>query len=249
MRSFIAWLTLLSLSFAMPIDIEEEIDILEKKSVAVIVKIEGKAKVLSKKSIKKHKAELGEALFEGDTLITYVDTRVLVELDDCSSVILNESSELSFTDVKNLKQASGEVYYKIKTRKSSQGLKVETPFSIMGIKGTEFIVDARGKGEIALNEGLVGIESLYANFELHKAKVMAEYKRFKDEQNTAFEAYKTELAGETISYVKEFDLEAGKSLHFDDAENCQEACESQVSEKEISEDFKKRFEMYKEMIE
>ena len=223
-------------------------DKLEAKSVATIVQLEGKAKVLSNSSIKKHKAKVGETLFEGDKLITYGEAKALVELDDNSKVILNASSELSFLDRKNLKQVSGEVYYKIKTRKASMGLKVETPFSIMGIKGTEFIVDVNGKGQIALNEGLIGIESLHANFELHKKKVMEEYEKFKSEQNAAFEAYKAEARGEIVSYVKSFDLEAGKVLDFTEADECEEECESKVAESEMSEDMTKRFEMYAQMI-
>jgi len=220
----------------------------DRQSIATIVKLEGKAKVLSHSSIKKHKAKLGETLFEGDKLITYSEAKVLVELDDTSKIILNAGSELSFSDRKKLKQVTGEVYYKIQTRKASQGLKVETPFSIMGIKGTEFIVDTNGKGQIALNEGLVGIESLHANFELHKKKVMAEYEKFKSEQNAAFEAYKAEANGKIVSYVKAFDLEAGKVLDFSEAQECEEECESKVAESDMSEDMQKRFEMYAEMI-
>ena len=242
MKVLIIFLYLISLTWAMA-------DELEEKSLGVIVKIEGKAKVLSKASIKKHQAKCGEALFQGDKLISYSNAKVVLELADSSTIILNESSELSFIDKNNLTHNAGEIYYKIKTRKSSQGLRIKTPFSIMGIKGTEFIVDAKGKGEIALNEGLVGIESLHADFELHKQKLMADYEKFKNEQNSAFEAYKAEAQGETVAYVKEFDLEAGKILHFFEAENCKEACESKVNEKDMSEDFQKRFEMYKEMIE
>ncbi len=249
MRHLFMWLMAFSLVFAETVDIEENDTYeLEKTSVAVIVKIDGKAKVLSKESIKKHKANQGEALFEGDKLITYKDATVLVELEDSSQVVLNASSELSFVNTRNLKQHSGEIYYKIKSRKATKGLKVETPFSIMGIKGTEFIVDANGKGQIALNEGLVGIESLHANFELHKAKLMEEYEKFVTEQNAAFEAYKAELEGKEISYVKSFDLEAGKVLNFSEADTCKEACESKVSEEVIPEDLIKRFEMYNEML-
>jgi len=239
-----------SMLFAMPVDVEENDTYeLEKKSVAVITKIEGKAKILSKSSIKKHKAKLGEALFEGDTLITYSQATVLVELDDSSKIIISASSELSFLDKNTLKQGSGEVYYKIKTRKASQGLKVETPFSIMGIKGTEFIVDAKGKGQIALKEGLVGIESLHANFELHKQKVMEEYEKFKSEQNTAFEKYKAESSGNIVTYVKSFDLESGKVLNFSQASECIESCEAKVHEEDISDELSLRFEMYDKMFE
>lgn len=249
MKVVIACFALFLSTWAMAVDIgENDRYELEKRAVALIAQIEGKAKILSKESIKKHKARLGETLFEGDKLITYSGTKVLVELDDSSKLIVNASSELSFIDSRTLSQASGEVYYKIKTRKKSQGLKVKTPFSIMGIKGTEFIVNANGKGQIALNEGIVGIESLHANFELHKKEVMKEYEKFKSEQNTAFEAYKAELSGESVSYVKVFDLEAGKVLSFSESQECVEACESKVHEKEMSESLNKRFEMYNEMF-
>lgn len=249
MKILIMCMSLISMIWAMPVDIEEnDIYELEKKSVAVITKIEGKAKILSKDSIKKHKAKLGEALFEGDKLITFKETKVFVELNDTSKIILNEGSELAFVNDAHLKHLSGEIYYKIKTRKASQGLRVQTPFSIMGVKGTEFIVDANGKGQIALNEGLVSIESLNENFELHKKRVMEEYEKFKNEQNTAFEAYKAELRGEVVTYVKSFDLESGKVLNFSDADECKESCSSKVQEFDMSEELSKRFDLYDEML-
>ena len=249
MKLFIMCVSLISMMWAMPVDVEEnDIYELEKKSVAIVTKIEGKAKILSKDSIKKHNAKLGEALFEGDTLITYTQAKVLVELDDSSKLILNESSELAFVNDAHFKHISGEIYYKIKTRKASQGLRVDTPFSIMGIKGTEFIVDANGKGQIALNEGLVGIESLHENFELHKKRVMEEYEKFKNEQNKAFEAYKAESQGQIIEYVKSFDLQSGKVLNFAQASECTEACGSKVNEVDMSKELTKRFKDYDDMF-
>ncbi|MDF1881452.1 FecR domain-containing protein [Sulfurimonas sp. MAG313] len=247
MKLLILYLSLVSMLFSMPIE-KHKNDTLEKTSVAVITKIDGKAKILSKSSIKKHKAKLGESLFEGDRLITYMQATVLVELYDSSKIIVAPSSELSFLDKNTLKQGQGEVYYKIKTRKASQGLKVETPFSIMGIKGTEFIVDSQGQGQIALKEGLVGIESLYANFELHKKKVMEEYEKFKSEQNSAFEAYKAESNGQIIIYVKAFDLESGKVLNFSQSSECNESCESKVQEIDISDELNRKFAMYEKML-
>ncbi len=248
MRVLIAWLGLISLIGLMPLGAQEKQNLeAERKPLALIVKIDGKAKVLSKKSIKKHTPKPGEALFEGDKLIAYSGTKVLVELKDGSTVILNERSELFFIDAQNLKQSAGEVYYKIEPREALQELKIETPFSIMGIKGTEFIVDASGKGKIALNEGLIGIESLNADFELHKAKMMAEYEKYKGEQNRAFESYKAECEEESISYLREFDLEAGRVLHFAEAEKCLEACESQVREETMSSQYEERFKMYQEI--
>jgi len=249
MKLLMIFFSLTSMMWAMAVDIKGEASTLEKKSLVVIQKIEGKAKVLSKKSIKKHKAVQGETLYEGDILITYNETKVMVKLQDCSYLILNAGSELSFISASKLKQVSGEVYYKIKTRQASQGLKIETPFSIMGIKGTEFIVDTKGRGQIALNEGLVGIASLHADFELHKQNVMAEYEKFKEEQKSGFEGYKAEAEGKVISYTKAFDLNAGKVLNFSQAQHCEEDCESRVDERDISDELSRRFEMYADMID
>ncbi len=220
----------------------------QKRELAVVEEIEGKARVLPEGSIKKHKAAACEKLFAGDRVITYTGTKVIIRLADGSDLIMNEASELLFLDIDRLRQDAGEVYYKIKKRVAAKGLKVETPLSIIGIKGTEFIVDLKDEGEIALNEGLIGIESLHAEFELHKQKVLQAYEQYKQEQMDGFEAYKAEAEKEVVSYVKAFDLEAGSVLSFSKAERCKEACSSYVSEKTLSSETKERFERYEEML-
>lgn len=240
------WLSLISLTFAMSVDLEKDASDCHDQSLGIIVAVNGKANVLSEKSIRKHKAIQGEKLFAGDKLITNAKSKLIMELADGSKVILNESSELILVRFDRMKQDSGEVYYQIKKRVGTKGLKVETSFSIIGIKGTEFIVDLNEKGEIALNEGLVGIESLHAEFELHRQKLMQEYEKYKKEQIDGFEAFKS--MEEIVSYVKEFDLEAGKKLSFGSSDLCQDACESHVSENEFSDETKERFEAYRIML-
>lgn len=240
-------LSLLISSWAMPVYADED-TALQNKELATVVTIEGAARVLPKESIKKHKAAAGEKLFPGDRIISYRGTKVIIKLTDGSDLIMDEASELIFLEVDRLRQDVGEVYYKIKKRAASKGLKVETALSIIGIKGTEFIVDLRDEGEIALNEGFIGIESLHAEFELHKEKVMQEYERYKQEQMDGFEAYKAETQKEIVSYVKAFDLHAGRVLSFGKAERCEGECSSYVSEKNLSSATKERFERYKAML-
>ncbi len=250
MKSIIIGVILFANLLAMSADLSHEnTQLTQKVPFALISKIEGKAKVLPADSIKKHQAVRGEYLFKGDKLISYADSMVLLELADSSKVVLNENAELTFVDRERLRQGSGEIYYRIKKRVSSKGLKVETPFSIIGIKGTEFIVNSAERGEIALNEGLIGIEALHAEFELHKKKVMSEYEAFKSKQIQEFEAYKAQRYDEVVSYVKTFELEASKSLHFDDARDCEQACESKVSEFDFTAETKKRFEHYQKIVE
>lgn len=215
---------------------------------ATLTKIEGRVKVLSKNSIKKHRAKSGERIKSGDKLISYKNSKAFLTLDDNSNIILNESSELTLLSENSLKQSSGEVYYKIKKRHASNGLKVETPFSIIGIKGTEFIVNSTKNRQIALNEGLLAIESLRANFELHVAKVMSEFEAYKLQQAKGYEAYLKDNLGEDITYVKSVHLESLRVLNFKDSTQCKSDCESHVSEKEFTDTTKERFKKYEQML-
>jgi len=250
MKTIIVSVILFANLLAMSADLREvNTESIEKLPFAVIVKTEGVVKVLPSESIKKHKAVKEELLFEGDRLITYAGSKVLIELADNSKVVLNEKAELTFLDDKSLEQESGEIYYKITKRVDSKGLKVKTPFSIIGIKGTEFIVNSDGGGEIALNEGLIGVESLRAEFELHKKKVMADYEAYKSKQMQEFEAYKAALQDEIVTYVKAFDLQPSRLLRFGDASDCEAECESKVSELNFTDATEKRFSAYQEMIQ
>jgi hypothetical protein len=244
----IAWLSLITLTFAMPVDTEKGC-VIHKGSPVLgeIVKTEGRAKVFIGPDDLGQRSKEGMKLRAGYKIITYKDSNVILRLEDNSSVILNENAELSFVDVQSLKQETGEVYYQIEKRAESKGLKIQTPFSIIGIKGTEFIVDAN-KTEIALNEGRIAIASLRAEFELHKQEVMQEYEKYKQKQMDGFKAYKARAENEIVSYVKEFDLEHGKVLYFTDADKCEKDCENHVSEEALSDNLKERFKIYKDML-
>ncbi len=219
-------------------------------ALVTVTKVEGKVKILPASSIKKHTAAVDELLFRGDKLITYADSKVVVSTVDNSKLVLNENSEITFIDMQILEQGRGEVYYNIQKRGQSKGLKIETPFSIIGIKGTEFIVDINETdGEIALNEGLIGVESLQAEFELHKQKVMTEYEAFKNKQMEEFEAYKAQAQDEIVTYVRSFDLQASKILRFGDASSCEQDCESRVNESDFTDNTAKRFESYQAIIQ
>ncbi len=250
LKNIFMYLVLFANVWGMSANLEGNTTTQPKGSLAVIIKVEGKAKILSASSIKKRTVLADTLLFQGDKLITYADSTIIIKLADGSKLVLNEDSALTFVDEKSLIQGSGEVYYKIQRRAHLSGLTVKTPFSIIGIKGTEFIVEAKGKaGVVALNEGLIGIESLQAAFELHKQKIMSEYEAFKNRQMQGFEAYKAQADKEVVNYVKAFDLHASKLLRFTDASGCREDCESRVDESDFTDTTAQRFASYQAMIQ
>jgi len=243
-------LILFALFFAELFAIESVVNIDKEEvfPVATIVKIEGKAKILPVYSIKKHTAKIGEGLLKGDKLITYADTKVLIKLLDDSKIVLNENVEMILSSDSSIAQESGEVYYKINKRSKRLGLRVETPFSIIGIKGTEFIVNFEKQGQVALNEGLVGITSPGESFELYQEKELSDFEKYQREQDEGFEAYKRETEDRIAAYVQSFDLQANKMLTFSSSTNCKEDCEKQVVEEAFTKEIMKSFKTYQEMI-
>ncbi len=215
--------------------------------VATIVTIEGKAKILPTYSIKKHRAKAGEGLLKGDKLITYANTTVLIKLLDESKIILNENVEMVLSSDTTIRQESGEVYYRISKRTKNLGLKVETPFSIIGIKGTEFLVNFENEGQVALNEGLVDIASPGDNFELYQEKVLSDFEKYQQKQDADFEAYKRKTEDKIAAYVQSFELQSNKMLRFSSPSDCKERCEKRVEEVSFTEEVTKRFKKYQEM--
>jgi len=203
-----------------------------KEIVGNVVLVDGNVKIKSKGSIKKRKAKIGLTIYSGDLISSSKASHLKLKLIDNSILILDELSTLHFNTLKSAEQLSGKVLYKITSRDAKNSLHVKTPFAVIGIKGTTFIVNAiETEQSVRLKEGLIGIASINEKFALYRKKVDAAFKKFQEEQDgvykeqlqdklTAFEKFKR---GESNSdnkeqqpeITKEFDLEAGNSVSFD----------------------------------
>ncbi|MDH5464214.1 MAG: FecR family protein [Thiovulaceae bacterium] len=190
---------------------------LDATTFAVVKKVEGRAKVQTSQSIKKSNLNVGYELKKGDSIITYKTSKVVLLMQDKTKIVLDAYTKLTLLSESDYKQSGGKVFYKVTKRKGAKGLNVTTPFAIIGVKGTEFVIeDNNTTGEVALNEGLIGVDSPDKKpFELiDKDKVDAKMGGSPDEVNAEFEAYKEQLYKEFAEYVSSFDLEPGKKLSF-----------------------------------
>lgn len=184
---------------------------------ATVLKLEGKAKVQHTDSISKAKLAVGAEINRGDTLLTYRKTKLVIQLNDKTKIVLDEYVKLKLLSINEYEQNGGKVFYKVTKRKGAKGLKVKTPFAIIGVKGTEFLVtDNNNSKELALNEGLVGVDSPNDKpFEkIDKDKLDASIVQTPGQVQAEFEAYKKELMKQFTEYVKSFDLKPGKKLSF-----------------------------------
>ena len=209
---FIMFLILSAIfSFAM------SADVVGAKIVGTIDGMKGIVKINREGMIKKINALKGTKIQKGDLVTTTSSATAFLKLIDGSNVVLDKSSSIQFTNLNEAEQKSGRVYYKITSRSANNSLDVKTPFAIIGIKGTTFIVNTEDQDKsIALKEGKIGISSMKEEFELYRKKVLEEFNNYKNQQQTAYEQYLRELAGEKPELVKSFDLNAGNKVSFDD---------------------------------
>ncbi len=206
--------------------------------LAKIAKIEGSVKVLKSGEIKKTDASVNQEIFEGDMVITASGAMASIIFIDKSKIVLDEKTKLKVEGFDKLAQEGGKVYYSIKKR-GAKGLKVATNFAVIGVKGTKFMITDDDKNrQVSLKEGLVGVQSLKAEFELHRKKEMDEYEAYKREMMGEYEEYKKELEKEFVEFVKEFDLQPNKTVSFDGNKVSEEA-----SLEEIAKEFS-RFESF-----
>jgi len=175
----------------------------------------GNVKVKSEGSFKKSKVSNGLEIKKGDLLTTSKDSNAVIKLLDGSTLVLDASSTLHFASANMAEQESGKIYYKITSRDAKSALKVKTPFAIIGIKGTTFIVDSGESASVKLKEGVVGIQSIKEEFELYRKAVQAEYNKYLSEQEAEYQKYLNEQNKGAALLTKEFDLQAGNTISFD----------------------------------
>lgn len=183
--------------------------------VGTVESVSGSVKVKSEGSIKKTKIKVGHNIKAGDLVTTSKKSKAVIKLTDGSSVVLDISSSVHFASTNSIEQKSGKVFYNITSRNAKNSLKVKTPFAIIGIKGTTFVVNTNeGKKSVALKEGKIGVSSITAQFNLYRKEVLAKYNAYMDAQMQGFDKFRG-IEKPKPEITKEFDLEAGNVISFE----------------------------------
>lgn len=184
--------------------------------VGSVESVSGSVKVKSEGSIKKSKIKVGVKIKEGDLVTTSRKGKTVIKLVDGSSIVLDVSSSVHFASNNEINQKGGKVFYNITSRNAKNSLKVKTPFAIIGIKGTTFVINSNeGKQSLALKEGKVGVASATPQtFSLYRKEMLAKYNAYKDAQMAGFNKFRG-IEEPKPEITKEFDLEAGNVISFE----------------------------------
>ena len=183
--------------------------------IGSVESLDGNVKVKSEGSFKKSKVVLGMEIKEGDLITTSRKSSLIIKLIDGSSVVVDVSSAIHFLTTDSFQQKAGKVFCKITSRDAKNSLKIKTPFAIIGIKGTTFVVNTTQNESVILKDGLIGIKSIKEEFELYRKKVQEEFSNYVSKQQTEFEKFKNAQNKYAVAEsTKEFDLEAGNRVSF-----------------------------------
>jgi molybdopterin synthase catalytic subunit len=184
-------------------------------SIGVVESFSGNVKVKNESSIKKNNVVKGLEIKSGDLITTSKSSNAVLKLNDGSNVILDELSSIFFGDTNSAEQKDGKIFYKITSRDAANSLKIKTPFAIIGIKGTTFVINSdKGNEGVALKEGLIGVESIKEQFALYRKEVLAQYNEYVSEQMSEFEKFKNVGKKPEPEMTKQFDLKAGNVISF-----------------------------------
>ncbi len=183
--------------------------------VGSVKSLVGNVKIKNEGSFKKNKVILGLEIKEGDLITTSKRGSLVIKLIDGSSVVVDVNSAIHFLATDLFQQKKGKIFYKITSRTAKNSLKIKTPFAIIGIKGTTFIINATQDESVILKEGLIGIKSIKEEFELYRKTLQEEFNNYASGQELEFEKFKNSLDEDIVrEFTKEFDLESGNRISF-----------------------------------
>lgn len=193
--------------------------------LAQIMAYEGQVSIKpAGKVVKKSPGKSPTPLCVGDEVHTF-QGKVLIHSMSKDVITLDDQSVLTIRSADQAAVSKGQALFDIQKRQVGQGLQVATRLSVIGVKGTRFLVSDKPEGvSVALDEGVVDVKStkgklgLFREQEIEKKPEMS-FDAFKREiqegvaaEKKAFDEYKKEIQREFVAYVENITMQAGTEL-------------------------------------
>jgi len=166
----------------------------------------------------------GEAVTKVDTNL-FVKNKVAVKrnaqailsLISGDKIAMTSGSLMTIKDMEVFEPGVGKVIFHIKKRGKASGVKVGLKSSIIGVKGTKFLIetDENGKSNVYLKEGKIGVESTEGDFKKYGTPEIDEYEAYVRQMAGDYDEYMTELEEEAVEFLKSFDMEPGQAVSID----------------------------------
>lgn len=194
------------------------------KPVAEITAFEGQVSIKpAGKVVKKSPGKTPAPLCAGDEVHTFQGKALIAARQD--RITLDAESVLTVNPGEQVTIGKGQALFDIRKRQAGQGLQVATRLSVIGVKGTRFLVSDKPEGvAVALDEGVVDVKSTKGKLGLYREKEVVketpmDFEAFKrqvqegvEAEKKAFEEYKKEIVKEFVAYVESITMQAGTEL-------------------------------------
>jgi len=142
----------------------------------------------------------------------------VIELNSGDKVALSENSTVTFASTNKINPEAGKVVFSIKKRGTVTGaVAVGLKTAVIGVKGTQFLVDMSqdGKCKVYLKEGEITVDAVEGEFAKHGKVVMDEYEAYVRKMMGEYDKYVAELQKQYTEYVKSFTMKAGQAVSID----------------------------------
>jgi len=194
-----------------------------QNGLAELTKMEGLVSVKpAGKVVRQTPKKLPFALCQGDEVHTF-SGQALVSSSAKDSMIMGPDSVLVIKGRNTMGVGQGKVLFDIQKRTAANSVQVATRLTVIGVKGTRFLVSDQNKAlSVTMDEGVVDVKSTTGPIKLFREKAgqeQADFETYKKEarqaveaEKKAFDAYKENLQREFVGYVRNIELSAGNSL-------------------------------------
>jgi hypothetical protein len=189
---------------------------------ANVIRVYGEVHVIDAEGHRHAVEKSGYPVREADTIVTAAGANAVVGFDDGVMSVLDENSRLQVEKSGWLSQLGGKIYFTFR-KVFGNSRQVKTRFATLGIRGTTFIVydDDNGQG-VALQEGMLDIESPGPVFEIHRQQQLKDFETFKQQAlqqqqdvQREYDNYKSQVQREFIEFKSNFTLQPNHVVRFD----------------------------------
>jgi hypothetical protein len=159
-----------------------------------------------------------EGVFTNNELHTGLGSKAYIKMVDGSKILLRQNSKLRISNEDSVNVEKGKVMFSVAKRKKNQNsFKVATRVALLGIKGTQFIVEAGDDEQsykVYLKEGAIVVYPNEKQFKLYQDEQEQDFSDYANTQKNEFETMKVQQQQEFSEYVKEITMTKNKGLSF-----------------------------------
>jgi len=143
----------------------------------------------------------------GNQLRTKKNSTAYIKWKDGSKIVVTEKSQLSIKEVDHFNVDNGKVIFDIAKLERPRPVQVGVKMSILGIRGTKFIVTDEGDDyNVYLKEGNITITALEDEFKIYQDQIESQMEAFKKQLEQEVSKFKSMLKSEFDTFTKEAGL-------------------------------------------